>query len=71
MNNLISDFDRRILKLRYQCRWPLRRIAAVTKVSISQVSRRLARFNPNKRKYRQPKFRYVRPISLSDVWGEI
>jgi len=67
----ISDVDKRLLKLRYQCRWPLRRIAAVMKLSPGHLSRKLARLNPKPPNYREPKIRFVRPISLSLVEDEV
>jgi transcriptional regulator with XRE-family HTH domain len=62
-----SDQDKRLLVLRYQCRWPLRRIAAVMGLSISQVSRRLAKLVPKPAVEPLRRIRFEKPISLSRV----
>jgi DNA-binding Lrp family transcriptional regulator len=67
----ISEADKRLLIMRYECLWPLRRIAAATKLSPGQVSRRLARLSPKPVKQREPKIRFITPISLSRVKGEV
>lgn len=67
----ISDVDKRLLKLRYQCRWPLRRIAAVMKMSPGHLSRKLARLAPKPEKRREPKIRFITPIPLSMVMEEL
>jgi len=67
----ISDADRRLLMLRYECCWPVWRIAAVLKLSPGHVSRKLARLRPKQEKRREPKIRFIKPISLSLVEGEV
>ena len=71
MTKPISEVDKRLLTLRYECRWSIRRIASVMKMSPGHVSRSLARFNPESAKRREPKIRFITPISLSIVKEEL
>src|SRR5262249_25452068 len=66
----ISDADKRLLKLRYECKWPQRRIAAVLKMSPGHVSRKLAQLSTGFKKRREPRIRFITPISLSIVEEE-
>jgi hypothetical protein len=68
-----SAADLRLYRLRYLCRWPMRRIARHLRVHESTISRRLRkldrlyRLKPLLPKRPAPKRRRFRPILLSQI----
>lgn len=70
-----SDADFRLYRLRYLCRWPMRRIARHLGVHKSTISRRLRkldrlyRLKPLLPRRPTPKPRRLRAISLSQVFN--
>ncbi len=68
-----SDADFRLYRLRYLCRWPLRRIARHLGVHESTVSRRLLklhrlyRLTPLRPRRPAPRKRRIRLIPLSQI----
>ena len=67
------DADLRLYRLRYLCRWPLRRIARHLGVHESTISRRLKkldrfyRLTPLRPRRPAPKKRRIRLIPLSQI----
>ena len=67
-----SAADLRLYRLRYLCRWPMRRIArhlGVHKSTISRRLRKLDRLKPLRNRRPTPKRRNIRAISLSQVFN--
>ena len=68
-----SATDLRLYRLRYLCRWPMRRIARHLGVHKSTISRRLKKLDyfyhlkPLRPRRPTPKVRRLRAISLSQI----
>ena len=70
-----SAADLRLYRLRYLCRWPLRRIARRLNVHESTISRRLRKLDhlyhlkPLRPRHPTPKPRRLRAIPLSQLFN--